>query len=92
MLIEHRYYGQSLPEGKYSCLTDKLEFLTVEEALADCLEVIKLVNTNSQAVIALGYVYGGLLAAWLRLKYPEYVTGLVLLINLSNKTNNIIYV
>ena len=37
---EHRYYGETLPFGKDSFTKDNIQFLTVENALADFANVI----------------------------------------------------
>lgn len=64
------------------CLQDSkhLNYLTSEQALADFAVLIQnLKNTIPRAVhspvIAIGGSYGGMLAAWFRMKYPNVVLG-----------------
>ncbi|XP_072040241.1 lysosomal Pro-X carboxypeptidase-like [Amphiura filiformis] len=81
VFAEHRYYGESLPYGTDS-YKDKqhLDFFTAEQALADFADLIRYIKStvpgaSNSAVIAFGGSYGGMLAAWLRMKYPSSVIG-----------------
>jgi lysosomal Pro-X carboxypeptidase len=80
VFAEHRYYGQSLPYGNASFTNSNISFLTSEQALADYAYLIKHIKSSipgceNSAVIAFGGSYGGMLAAWFRMKYPFIVAG-----------------
>ncbi|XP_051114466.1 uncharacterized protein LOC127240068 [Andrographis paniculata] len=79
---EHRYYGESMPYGSkevaYKNVTT-LAHLTAEQALADFAVLITDLKRNLSAqacpVVLFGGSYGGMLAAWMRLKYPHIAIG-----------------
>ncbi|GJQ72873.1 hypothetical protein Trydic_g1521 [Trypoxylus dichotomus] len=84
VFAEHRYYGDSLPYGDKTFADPvHLGYLTSSQALADYVLLIaaiqdelSLKNEGARSpVIAFGGSYGGMLAAWLRLKYPGSVQG-----------------
>ncbi|KAK4346701.1 hypothetical protein RND71_033040 [Anisodus tanguticus] len=79
---EHRYYGESMPHGSkeeaYKNATT-LSYLTAEQAIADYAVLITELKRNLSAqacpVVLFGGSYGGMLAAWMRLKYPHISIG-----------------
>ncbi|CAA0813534.1 Serine carboxypeptidase S28 family protein [Striga hermonthica] len=78
VFIEHRFYGASSP---FTSMDDVLENKTIRgffnpaQALADYVEIIlyvkRVFNAPHLPVAVFGSSYGGLLAAWFRLKYPH---------------------
>ncbi|KAF8404809.1 hypothetical protein HHK36_009699 [Tetracentron sinense] len=79
---EHRYYGKSMPYGsREKAYKDpaSLSYLTAEQALADFAVLLNHLKRNFSAqacpVVLFGGSYGGMLAAWMRLKYPHIAIG-----------------
>ncbi|CAG5119919.1 unnamed protein product [Candidula unifasciata] len=81
VFAEHRYYGQSLPFGSATYQNvSNLNYLTSEQALADFAELVQFIKVNTPGaanspVIAFGGSYGGMLAAWFRIRYPNIIYG-----------------
>ncbi|XP_038674469.1 lysosomal Pro-X carboxypeptidase [Scyliorhinus canicula] len=81
VFAEHRYYGESMPFGDKSFSNLKnLNYFTSEQALADFAVLIQhlkqtIHGAQTSPVIAIGGSYGGMLAAWFRMKYPNIVVG-----------------
>lgn len=82
VFIEHRFYGDSMPFGNNSYKSAKtLGYLNSQQALADYAVLIRSLKQNlssdSSPVVVFGGSYGGMLAAWFRLKYPHIAIGAV---------------
>lgn len=81
VFAEHRYYGESMPYGKDSYKDPAhLGYLSSEQALADFADVItqlkaRIPGADKSPVISFGGSYGGMLAAWFRIKYPHVTQG-----------------
>ena len=82
---EHRFYGNSQPFGKPLVPhtqqdPEVIGYLTSWQALADYANVIHQVKSTipgaeKSPVIAFGGSYGGMLSAWMRIKYPHLIDG-----------------
>ncbi|MQL74784.1 hypothetical protein Taro_007153 [Colocasia esculenta] len=82
VFAEHRYYGKSMPFGsrdKAYKNAESLSYLTAEQALADFATLItdlkRDLSADHSPVVLFGGSYGGMLAAWMRLKYPHIAVG-----------------
>ncbi|CAK9150485.1 unnamed protein product [Ilex paraguariensis] len=80
--IEHRFYGKSNPLGSIDKAIENEEmrgYFNSAQALADYAEVLlylkKKLHAQNSPVIVVGGSYGGMLAAWFRLKYPHITLG-----------------
>ncbi|XP_022933063.1 lysosomal Pro-X carboxypeptidase-like [Cucurbita moschata] len=80
--IEHRYYGKSIPFGSREVAlknASTLGYFNSAQAIADYADVLihvkKELHAKDSPVIVLGGSYGGMLAAWFRLKYPHVALG-----------------
>lgn len=76
LVVEHRYYGKSLPFAKPK--PEDMKYLTIHNALEDLAAIQKSVarERNLQGkFIAVGGSYPGMLAAFYRLKHPELAAG-----------------
>ncbi|CAI4222315.1 unnamed protein product [Auanema sp. JU1783] len=88
IFAEHRFYGSSMPfvnnNISYESL-DHVGLLTSQQALADYADfLLYLKSPNSTfevkfpsdiKIIAFGGSYGGMLSAWMRMKYPHIIAG-----------------
>ncbi|XP_019177115.1 PREDICTED: lysosomal Pro-X carboxypeptidase-like isoform X1 [Ipomoea nil] len=80
--IEHRFYGESVPFGTQAkaLKNETLRgYFNSAQALADYAEVLLYIKNAYRAqhspIIVVGASYGGMLAAWFRLKYPHIAMG-----------------
>jgi pimeloyl-ACP methyl ester carboxylesterase len=76
---EHRFFGKSMPFGNKTFVNINLKYLTVEQAMMDYVKLIQHVKglyaAENSPVITFGGSYGGMLAVWLRMKYPHIFQG-----------------
>ncbi|XP_062508745.1 lysosomal Pro-X carboxypeptidase-like [Corticium candelabrum] len=83
IFAEHRYYGESLPFGNESFKdAAHTQYLTSEQALADFATLLIDFKQSTEGaahspVVAFGGSYGGMLASWFRMKYPNVVGGAI---------------
>ncbi len=82
VFVEHRYEGQSLPPANLS--KDCMSYGSTIQALADYADILQLhLNPRTATdhpiapVIAFGGSYGGMLSAWMRMKYPHLIAGAI---------------
>ena len=78
VFAEHRFYGESQPcDGNFSCWVH----LNTMQAMADYSVLLTNLTSptgmykDSVGVITFGGSYGGMLSAWMRIKYPNIITG-----------------
>jgi len=77
---EHRYFGESFPYDRDIAFKSPYNsYLNVEQTMMDYVELIKMIkekyNAQDKAVMVFGGSYGGMLAAWIRMKYPMHFQG-----------------
>ena len=76
LIVEHRYYGESLPFATPK--VGDMKYLNIHNALEDLAAIQKSV-AREQGIegkwISAGGSYAGMLAAFYRLKHPELVAG-----------------
>ncbi|XP_020253234.1 lysosomal Pro-X carboxypeptidase-like [Asparagus officinalis] len=83
VFMEHRYYGESIPfcgdKNVAFQNATTLGYLSTTQALADFATLIidlkKNLTAEGSPVVVFGGSYGGMLAAWFRLKYPHVAIG-----------------
>ncbi|CAG9317196.1 unnamed protein product [Blepharisma stoltei] len=81
VVLEHRYYGESLPYNYSGMLPQLLTYLNAEQALADIAQFIRFLNgemalTNpgvSFKWVVVGGSYAGGLSGWVKTRYPDLV-------------------
>jgi hypothetical protein len=74
--LEHRFYGESLPEHSVDVAlsVDYLKFHAVEQSLADLASFIDAF-TAGEEWFAVGGSYPGALSSWFRIAYPNKTVG-----------------
>eukprot|EP00050_Salpingoeca_kvevrii_P017699 m.67439 g.67439 ORF g.67439 m.67439 type:complete len:617 (-) comp7680_c0_seq1:23-1873(-) len=79
VFAEHRFFGESIPHvaGVENCMA----FVSSAQALADYAMLVPELkarnNLTESKVVVFGGSYGGMLAAWMRMKYPNVVDGAI---------------
>ena len=80
VLLQHRYYGTSMPftpdPSTKMLTTEQYQYLTIEQVMADTKSVLETVRREFHVsrhipTVVIGGSYGGQLAAYHRLTYPE---------------------
>uniref|UniRef100_G3TR73 Serine protease 16 n=1 Tax=Loxodonta africana TaxID=9785 RepID=G3TR73_LOXAF len=73
LVLEHRFYGRSQPTGDLS--TASLRYIRNHQVLGDIanfrIKIAKLMGLTKNKWVAFGEFYGGSLAVWSRIKYPD---------------------
>eukprot|EP01041_Mallomonas_annulata_P010837 gene10837-22615_t len=79
VFAEHRYYGESQLFDSDNCSSEDLKYLSGTQAMADYASIISTIRAEYSTIgtITIGGSYGGMLAAWMRLKYPYLVDGAI---------------
>jgi lysosomal Pro-X carboxypeptidase len=82
VFAEHRFYGKSMPFGdkSFDKESGNLRYLNVEQVMADYVALLTKLKSDipslkNKATILFGGSYGGMLAAWIRMKYPHIFQG-----------------
>lgn len=86
IFVEHRYEGKSLPSP---AIPNCMSYSSSKQAIEDYARFLEYWLLNStqnvnatgiihkRPIIAFGGSYGGMLASWFRMKYPQLVTGAI---------------
>ncbi|XP_075240755.1 dipeptidyl peptidase 2-like isoform X2 [Convolutriloba macropyga] len=79
LFIEHRFYGESYPFGNSSLNFTHLPYLTVDQAVADYMNITYFYKFRWQMmdaeIVTFGSFYAGGLASYMRFKFPNQVAG-----------------
>ena len=72
-----RYFGRSWPGNVFEKATaESFQYLTISQILADLASFIhSRTEDGSSRTFFVGGGYGGNIATWMRIKYPQYVIG-----------------
>lgn len=78
VFAEHRFFGESqpCPGSFYQCG----DYLSTEQAMADYASLITDLQESyavTAGTVVFGGSYGGMLAAWMRMRYPGVVRGAI---------------
>ncbi|KAL4474904.1 hypothetical protein ABPG74_001600 [Tetrahymena malaccensis] len=81
VFMEHRYFGESQPFGteKESFKKGNNKYLTSFQALNDYVKFLAWFKQSLGCgdkecpIVAVGASYGGMLSAWIRMKFPEII-------------------
>lgn len=73
---EHRYFGKSFPFDKTIAFKPENNiWLTVDQVMMDYNSLLKdiryMYGATDKPCFVFGGSYGGMLASWLRMKYPQ---------------------
>lgn len=83
LVLEHRFYGASLPFGVNSYTLENMRLLNSEQALKDLayftqqITATKAHKVANNPWISIGGSYPGALSAWYRYKYPHLTIGAI---------------
>lgn len=84
LVLEHRYYGKSMPFATDSMKLENLVYLNSEQALSDLAYFIQQMKIkgdhkiqNNSPWITIGGSYPGALSSWFRYKYPHLTIGAI---------------
>lgn len=77
---EHRYFGKSFPFDKTVAFKPENNiYLTLEQTMMDYVELVKYIRyrygATDKPCFVFGGSYGGMLASWIRMKYPATFQG-----------------
>ncbi|GAB4818072.1 hypothetical protein N2152v2_005118 [Parachlorella kessleri] len=77
VFAEHRYYGKSQPVRGSGWDPVRFRYLSIDQVLTDYVRLIEHVKSQhsiqAAPVVAFGGSYGGVLAGYLRMKFPNVV-------------------
>jgi len=81
VVVEHRFFGASIPQGWNA--SNGLELLTMQQAVADLAvfrdkfqrQVLAPQGMSQSVWLTVGCGYGGALATWARTKHPKHFAG-----------------